>query len=118
MGPSIVLIGAGSGGNMTSGFYSPFDLGMNFGTAGQAAVAMPRAGTLKNLRVKTITNMAGTFKIFKNNAATLLSCSLGGNPATCSDLTNTVSVNAGDTIAVELTNSNNKQATYTVEFGD
>ena len=105
---------------MANGFYSPFDLGTNFGTAGvgQAAVAMPRAGTLKNLRVKSNTNMGGIFKIFKNNAATSLSCSLGGNPATCSDLTNSVSVSAGDTIAVELTNSNNKPATYTVEFGD
>ena len=78
---------------------------------------MHRAGTFSNFRVKSISNPTGTLTITKNGTDTAITCSLSGNPATCSDTTNSVSFAAGDTVTVHVTSvAGAKPVVWTIEY--
>jgi hypothetical protein len=65
---------------------------------------MPSAGTLQNLRVLTASEGA-VVTVYINGSASALTCTIPGNGFTpgskCSDTTHTVSVSAGDLVAVQ-----------------
>lgn len=66
-------------------------------------IVMPKAGTVKTLRVKLSAAVDGSgFRvvIFQNGAITSLVCDVAGAATTCSDLVNTLTIAAGDTLSV------------------
>lgn len=74
---------------------------------GGAYLEMPRAGTLRNLRVRhndpgTSSNVI-TYTLFVNNVATALTVTLAANAVDGADLVNSVVVAAGDRVSIEVT---------------
>lgn len=77
-----------------------------------AGMPMPSAGTLKNLRFVAGLGAAATdtgiVTVFINGSATALACTAsatlasGATDATCSDTTHTISIAAGDQVAVQV----------------
>ncbi len=97
-------------------FVDPADTAGFIGIGGEQNVAStvavagsqtPAAGTISGFRGHLTSSAAGTvvFTLFLNGAATSVSCSIAAGSATCLDGTHTVTVTAGDTIAVEITNA-------------
>ena len=80
---------------------------------------MPMSGTFKNLYVNKGTGTGtATLTLYKNGAAPSqgITCTTG---TTCPDTTHSVSVNAGDTVAMAIQFSNtqpNGDVTFSVEF--
>lgn len=76
----------------------------------EAAVLLPTSGSLGNLMVKTTglgqlnpgPGESYTVTLFVNGQSTLLSCSIIDTEESCSDTTNNVSVNEGDTIVLRV----------------
>jgi hypothetical protein len=64
---------------------------------------MPSAGTLANLTVASNVNSAYPIavSVYINGVATKIGCTIT-TPNTCTDTTDTANVNAGDTVAVQL----------------
>lgn len=79
----------------------------------RAGIPMPYACTAKNLRVTASAPggqaTSGTVALYKGGVVTALTCALGTGTS-CSDLTHTVSLAAGDVITLEVTTA---QATDT-----
>ena len=104
-GPSAQLIGGGTGEekleqkNSSTG-YVPLFGGSVFVTLNEAKQVMPLAGALSDFYVRLGEGQPYTFTVFKNDAATLITCSTGAGDA-CSDVIHTVVFAAGDTIAIE-----------------
>ena len=97
-------------------FVDPADTAGFIGIGGEQNVAStvavagsqtPAAGTISGFRGHLTSSAAGTvvFTLFVNGVATSVSCSIAAGSATCLDGTHTVTVAAGDTIAVGITNS-------------
>jgi hypothetical protein len=98
----------GLGTSTTARYLSPsYDPGAAAVTARQYRV--PRAGTVKSLRVHS--NVAGTgtatltFTVRKNGVAQTLTCAYGNTAVDGSDLVNTFTVAAGDLLDVTVTKS-------------
>lgn len=76
-----------------------------YSTHDEAANVIPIAGTLKQLRVEMSTapgvGNAHAYTIYKNGVATAATCTISGSSTQCSDLSNTVSIAAGDTLSIE-----------------
>ncbi|MBT8428376.1 MAG: hypothetical protein KJN79_00545 [Gammaproteobacteria bacterium] len=74
-----------------------------------AEFRIPVAGTLKNMRVRHNTAGAGaatlTYTLEKNSSGTSLVVAMSNTAQDGSDLSNTVTVAAGDLIAIEVTKS-------------
>lgn len=90
-------------------------------TYGKKSITMPIAGTFKNLYASHESGSDKiTFTLYKNGVAKTLSCQTNSSPATCWDLTHSVTVGAGnDTIAMGVIsngNDDNGDLTFTVEF--
>jgi hypothetical protein len=85
------------------------------------SMIIPATGTFKNLYVSKGTGAnVVTFTLYKNGVATGLTCTTSNlAPATCSDLTHSVSILAGDTIAMGIQPSAliaSGDISFTVEF--
>jgi hypothetical protein len=85
------------------------------------SMPIPIAGTFKNLYVNKATGATVvTFTLYKNGVATGLTCATSNlAPATCSDLTDSVSVLTGDTIAMGIlpsTTTSTGDVSFSVEF--
>lgn len=101
----------------------PFSDGLTQGTSANNALcwAVPRAGTIKNLAVRSVfgnTNSA-TVTLYKNGSATTLTCATSGNAgSSASDLTHTVSVSAGDLLEWQIvtTSANGSTNRITMEI--
>jgi hypothetical protein len=72
--------------------------------SGNTGLPIPSAGTLQNLRVLTASEGA-VVTVYINGTASALTCAVPGNGfapgSNCSDTTHTVSVAAGDLVAVQ-----------------
>jgi len=71
-------------------------------------VPMTVAGTLKNIRANLSANsMSGgvNFTVYKGQSISNITCTLNNGVLTGSDLTHTLSCNAGDTTAIEIAGS-------------
>ena len=122
--PVKVIIGGGFTGLMatTSQNYLRFfgDYGPNT-SYNLKSMIIPTAGTLKNLYVNKATGATVvTFILYKNGVATGLTCPTSNSAqATCWDLTHSVSVSAGDTIAMGILPSTitpTGDVSFSVEF--
>ncbi len=105
----------GTGAAGTTYFFSPlYSFGSYTGntTIGANFVAMPMACTMSALNVGVNNyNAAGsdvtTLKVYKNGAATTMSCSVttNGNGSSCQDNSHTFAVSGGDSISVAFSES-------------
>lgn len=92
----------------TTVFAPPFSYGLN---ASRLNFVLPRGGTLKNLRWFTNTAQPATGSLVAtvdvNNAASALTATVaaGGAAQSVSDLTHSVTVNAGDAVTFKLVNN-------------
>lgn len=71
---------------------------------------LPHAGTVKNLHIRTITNVGGTAQTFiatvrKNGADTAITCTINTGSNTCTDLVNSVSFAQSDLFSVKYVTS-------------
>ena len=89
-----------------------------------ASSPIPVSGTLKNLYVELLTapaNGAGTqsytFKLYVNDSASIITCTISEAATTCNDLSNTVSINAGDTLSMESVPAGTPSAFCKMKFG-
>ena len=79
-----------------------------FGYPRSIGLPLPSLGHLQNLTVVSTSNTSSsypiTIQVFVNRIATSLTCTITIAPTSipCSDNVNTVSVNAGDVIAVQM----------------
>ncbi len=108
-GPSIVPVGGGTGGGNLAGasvrFVPIFDANVS---ASEASVdqAMLGPGSISKFFVR----LAGTpglaasytFTVRKNSLDTAVTCRIAGTDTACSDLTNSVTFNLGDTISIRV----------------
>lgn len=100
----IGTVGAGA-----NSFLAPY--GSLYGTYNRARQSMPVAGTLRNFYVSTFSAQPGggslVFTLYKNGVAAAITVTVAAGAAAniFSDTTNTVTVAAGDTIAVEAQNN-------------
>ena len=83
-----------------------FAIGTCTSTTVSAGVAMPRAGTLRNLSVTAGTGgvnaSSGVVTVLKNGSTTTITCTVGTGTS-CSNTANTVAFVQGDIIAVQFT---------------
>jgi hypothetical protein len=84
-------------------------------------MTVPISGTFKNLNVNKATGATSvTFTLYKNGGPTGLTCVTSNlAPAACSDLTHSVTVSAGDTIALGMqqnTITSTGDVSFSVEF--
>jgi hypothetical protein len=84
-------------------------------------VLIPTSGTIKSLYVRLIT-APGTsntrrFMLRKNNADTSLTCDIGGTNTTCSDVANSVSITAGDSVTLQSSTFAGTPAASLVQAG-
>lgn len=99
--------------SMESQQYADSYLGFNgYGTPGwlnstyaHKAIPIARAGTIDKLNVALVlaggAGISHVFTLYKNGSSTALTCTISGaSETTCSDTANSVSVSAGDTVAV------------------
>ncbi len=81
------------------------------------SMIMPISGTFKNLYVSKVTGSGtATLTLYKNAVSSGITCTTG---TSCPDTGHSVSVNAGDTVAMAIQFSNlvpNGDVTFTVEF--
>lgn len=79
-----------------------------------------RAGTIKNLYVKLSAALGsgktGTVTVMKNGVATSLVATLSVGPVSFTDLSNTVSVAAGDEIGIKITTTGNVKFSWAADF--
>jgi len=110
------FVNPGSGAAGTSYFFSPlYATGTFTGntTIGGNFVAMPVACTMSALNVgvnnyQTPAADVTTVTVYKNGAATAMTCSVttNGNGSSCQDMTHTFAVSGGDNISVAFSESN------------
>ena len=113
---ALQFINPGSGAAGTSYFFSPlYATGTFTGntTIGGNFVAMPVACTMSALNVgvnnyQTPAADVTTLTVYKNGAATAMTCSVttNGNGSSCQDKTHTFSVAGGDSISVAFSETN------------
>lgn len=112
--PAAAVIGGNIQGSVpasTTHYHGPFAQ-VKSATENDVSLYAPRAGTAKNLRLRTTTaHPAGgglVITLRKNEADTTMTLTVGsGDPASgYSDLTNQVTFAAGDRIALKLANAN------------
>jgi hypothetical protein len=92
----------------TTGFIGDAGIPNLAGTAAEAGSPIAAGGTASNFRghVGSAVGAGGiVLTLYLNGSATAISCSIPSGSSSCSDLTHTVAVSAGDVIAVQLTNS-------------
>jgi hypothetical protein len=80
-----------------------FDGTANSNTINFVWEVVPFAATVKNLRVKTsatITAGSRTYTLFKNGSSTAVTCTITSG-TTCADLTDTITVSAGDVLVLQ-----------------
>jgi hypothetical protein len=77
--------------------------------SGANPTAVWYAGTLSNFTFKTsaVTSKAWTVTVFKNGAATAITCTVASGAQTCSDSTHSVAFAVTDQIQVQVTYSGN-----------
>jgi hypothetical protein len=79
-----------------------------------------RSGTLKNLYVKISAALAagktGTVTVYKNGVATSLVATLSVGPTLFSDVSNSVSVAAGDEIGIKVTTTGNVKFSWAADL--
>ena len=89
-------------------------------TQGTYKQIIPTAGTLKNLYVELSIAPGDTksraFTVYKNGVATSLTCTVSDTNTTANDLSNTVSVSAGDDVEFSFAGSNTPATGY-VKYG-
>lgn len=116
------LVYFGITGNVAADTYAP--PGSGSGSASDnLRVPLPMAGTVKNLFVR-LSSAPGSGKtltatVFKNGAATTLTCDITGTAVANSDTTHTFTVVAGDTISLHITTTSGaspKDLVATVEM--
>jgi hypothetical protein len=76
-------------------------------TSATARYVAPQVGTIANLRVYSSANVVGgssldVLTVYKNGSATALTCTIAASAATCSDVTHSVSVAAGDVLTFQF----------------
>jgi hypothetical protein len=102
-GDCMVWMGAVSFSAQTTFFSSTTGGGAAQTTSAAVEMVMPCAGTLDRLYVKTKTAMASgktyVVTLFKNGSSTGVTCTIAALASEASDLSNSVSVVAGDTIS-------------------
>jgi len=93
---------------------------MGFVTASETAIAdvmqeVPMAGTIKNLYIRAGTAPGGsvtyTYALYVNSLVSSVTCGITGTATTCSDLSNTASVTAGNEISLKRTDNGTPSAT-------
>lgn len=74
----------------------------------ERAIVVPRSGTLRNLRARAVTAVAGsgtiTYTVRVNGASTAITCTVskGASPHEGSDTANSVAVVAGDRVSLQV----------------
>lgn len=89
----------------TTGYYVPYGATATT-TVAHASTTMPTSGTIDKLYV----NLSGSpgagdsfiITLFKNGVSSGVTCTVSETNTSCNDLTNTVSLTAGDAIAIEI----------------
>lgn len=107
----VAVFGGNSKGATTNNeflsLYGNFEFGS--GAENDAEILIPRAGVIKNFRVYlTQTPNAATSKTFtvrKNGANTAVTVTIPNGSQTASDLTNTLTVAAGDRVCIKITHT-------------
>lgn len=115
---AVLMWAAASNGNGTTVAYLPalpYDAGLSASTGGQIAstLVMPRAGTLRNLFVATLSASVGlstTFTVQVNGVDTAITCTMASSTTSASDTTHSVSVSAGDQVRLKEVNSTSGSA--------
>ena len=113
------IIGGGTGGTNLSGSstrYVPLFFSDVDATESSVEQTVPVAATLSQFYVRlsgapdppplSSSVQSYTFTVHKNGGGTLVTCTISESNTTCSDTTNSVAFNAGDTISIESDPSN------------
>jgi hypothetical protein len=77
-------------------------------TAGEAGSPLPAGGTVTSFQGRAGSAVGGSgvvFTLFKNGAATAVTCTISSGGTTCSDNSDSVSFSAGDVVAVRIQNN-------------
>lgn len=76
----------------------------NVGEDTGGSIRIASGGTIDNLRVALSSTMAAgtsmTYTLYQNGASTSLTCTTGAGSTGCTDVTNSVSVSAGDQVSI------------------
>lgn len=97
-------------------YYSiPAGLGATAAAISQTEeILVSYAATISNLRVRCVAPGAGQttqFTIYKNGAATAVTCTVSGGSTTAADVTNSFTVTAGDRLSIEIITSTTSATT-------
>ena len=121
-----VLVGMGLALSSTATRYLAFIGTSSTATESTISQPLPVAGTLKNLYIKLSSNAGTTgngytFTVFKNGVATSIVVTITGTATTGSDLVNTTTFVAGDTISIRAVPSasgatNSINLTWSAEY--
>lgn len=101
------LAGGGTGvpSNTTAQYYSVYGFSGVNSTENLVSSLVPTSGVIDNLKVNNFSAPGGslnwTWTLFKNGAATALTCTYSASTSTCTSSGNAVTVAAGDTISVQ-----------------
>jgi hypothetical protein len=120
-----LVFAANSVGTTTTTRYLPFGYDNNIAGISPVGCVSPRAGTLKNLRVRhclTGTGGAIVYTLRVNGVDTALTCSATAGSAGATDIVHTVAISAGDVLDLKVTKAagitlSPTDITATIEFG-
>lgn len=96
----------------TSGYVSLGRSGIVVASSSDVGAVIPVDGTLTSLNVHLVHTVGSvTVTVYVNDAATAMTCTIAAADSTCADTTNTAVLEAGDTVAVLIDNTDGQVIT-------